>query len=226
MNKHCKAAQEFIADAEAPGDARQAFYRRAAEEIEKAIENDRLTHQQVAAQIGKHYTYVGKLLKALFVARTTNTEFRVDWGSGASGAKTILPKTLETQVKLAAELLAKPGVADEIVRSRTLASSNVHSAVTRENVEQRDLGKQRAERRLHEQAMPVGAYHGRIVGKLQEWTGELVAIGPDLVESCENAFLARSIASSLRDLALQCTRLADRIELDVDPDVVEGKAWT
>jgi ParB-like chromosome segregation protein Spo0J len=224
MNKHCQIAKTAIEVAETT-DAKMAAYKWAAEEIEKAIDQDGLTQRQVAEQIGKNQSYVQRLLKALMRTRITKSDFYVDWQSGSNrraDIATTVPKKLADQVKMAAELLARPHVADQIVRSRTSASSNVQQAVSKKNAEDRDAFMRMAERRRQHQAVPIRGYHARIIQKLQEWAGEIVAIEPDLVES-RDAFLAHGISVALRDLASQCARIADRIDQDTDA-AVEGKA--
>lgn len=223
MNKHCEIAKTAIEVAEST-DTKQAAYRWAAEEIEKAINDDGMTRAEIASEIGRTRRYVDTLIRSLERARSSNLPFHVDWQSGSNKRSDIVasvPRKFEDQVKVATELLAKPMVADRIVRSRTPASSAVQRAVSRKNAEDRDAFMQMAERRRNEQAVPIQGHHARIIQKLQDWAGEIVAIEPDLVES-RDGFLAHGISVALRDLANQCNRIADRI--DQDADVIERKA--
>jgi hypothetical protein len=191
-----------------------AAYRRAAEEIEQAINEDGLTQRQVAEQIGKSQVHVTRLLKALISARITRSDFHVDWNSGSnkrSEIATTVPRRLPDQVRMATELLARPGVAEAVIESRTAAASAVQVAVRRRDDEQRQQMVELGQRERARSAGPLSGMLARITLRLQSWAGELVAIEPDLIEA-RDAFAAHGVAVALRDLAKQCDRIADRID--------------
>lgn len=224
MNQHCKAAKDHIAVAES-GDSKMAAYRRAAEEIEQAINEDGLTHRQVAEQIGKSHVHVMRLLKALVSARTTGSEFVIDWESGSnkrSEIATTVPKRLSDQVRMATELLARPRVAEAVIRSKTPAANAVKRAVRTDDYDTTRRLMEMSRQGREQTTRPISGMLAQITLKLQTWAAELVAIEPDLVEA-RDTFTAHGVAVALRDLANQCNRIADRIDVGAiaEDDIIE-----
>jgi hypothetical protein len=225
MNQHCQNARDHLAVAES-GDSKTAAYRRAAEEIEKAILEDNLTHAQTAKQIGKSETYVRILLKALYQSRAADKEFVIDWSSGTNkrselALRPAIPARRDDKVELATQLLNDPIVAQRVLDSRTRASSNIHTAVTNRNTENRERLHAFRERQRQAGAVPISGLHTKIADTIGGWSNALMDIEDDLVES-RDQIGANIVATALRMHADTCTRLADRIQLDVDAAIESG----
>jgi hypothetical protein len=218
MNKHCQNAKKSITMAES-ADAKMALYRDAAEEIEKAINEDHLTRREVAAQIGRSHTYVNRLLGALERSRSTkNGQFVIDWRSGPSRQ---VPVRSEGRADLATELMSDPRIVQAVLSSRTPAASNVRKAVAAENAAQRSRSVEEAERKRQATAMPINALYPKIAEKIGDWSNALMEIEEDLVEA-RDQLGASIVITALRMHAETCLRLADRMQLDVG-DYIESR---
>src|SRR5215471_13181070 len=126
MNEHEKTIRTLLPIAEASGDSRQAAYRAIAEEIDVWMKEDStLTHAAIGKRFDKGEMWSNRLLKALHRARCEDIEFVVDWQSGPSPSSTVVPAKLSTQVEMAQQLLARPEVAEAVVRSQTPAGQTV-----------------------------------------------------------------------------------------------------
>jgi hypothetical protein len=217
LNAHCKAAKDHIDVAES-GDSKTAAYRRAAEEIEKAINEDDLTQRQVAEQIGKSQKYVDRLLRALRVARDSQSPFAVDWQSGSVTPR--IPTPSAKRAELATELMSDPVIAKAVADTRTSAASNMRKIVHAEDKERFAKAVEYGRRKRQVEAMPIPSLFTKIAETIGDWSNALMDIEEDLVEA-RDQFGGSIVITALRMHAATCSRLADRMELD-QPAVIES----
>jgi hypothetical protein len=219
MNEHEKRIRQLLPIAEA-GDSRQAAYRAIAEEIDAWMKEDStLTIRAIGQRFDKGHQWVRTLLDALVRARTTGSEFVIDWKSGKHAS---VPATERSQVKLATELLAQPGIAEAIVRARaTLAARAVRRAVSVVAYEEMQGMNAAAEQRRRDELLPISGHMARITGKLHDFTSELVQIKQDLIEADETP-ATRMVIIALRELGDVCHDIANAL----DPDLRQLSAPT
>lgn len=212
MNQHEQKIKTLIPIAEATGDSRRAAYQAIAEEIAAWMEEDStLTQAAVAQRIGKTQRWVSTLSKALIRARIEGGDFVLDWNSGKH---TEVPARQENRVKLAAELLAQPGIAEAVMRSQTPAAREMRRVVSVANYENAQGAATAREARRNDGMVPIDGHYARIAQKLGAWTDELVGIKEDLVEAPETIG-KRMVMIALRSLG----DVAHGIANEIDPDL-------
>jgi hypothetical protein len=219
--RHLEEATAFIAVAES-GDAKQAAYRRAAEEIEAAKQADSaLSNREIARRIGKGDVYVGRLLDALLRARSTG-EFSIDWQRGDRdqvGAQKVAREQPDAFVGAYRQAPAK--VQRQIAR-QIAAEPFIGQEVSRHNAQERKRQVEEANRRRNATAAPLPAYMARMVVKINEWAAGLASIENDL-EQLPDGRGREMVVDVLRELATQTQRCIDRLERPRRPDVIEGR---
>lgn len=94
MTDHLARAKDYIAKGE-------DYYRKAAEEIVAAIEKDpTLSHREIGEQLGKHHTWVGRLVQAYTSGAHAHHEpLAVDWHSGSNKRDEVARKVLANPVQ-------------------------------------------------------------------------------------------------------------------------------
>lgn len=215
MNAHEQKIKTLIPIAEAAGDSRQAAYRAIAEEIDAWMKEDgTMTQTAIAQRFGKGQQWVSSLLGALTRTRVEGVEFTIDWRSGSNKRSEIVPSKLDDQVKMASELLAKPAVAEAVMRSQTPAAREMRRVVAVSDYEQSQRAAIAREERRNDGAMPIEGNYARIAQKISSWADELVWIKEDLVDGPETMG-KRMVMLSLRSLG----DVAHGIANDIDPDL-------
>jgi len=238
VESHLAAATEFIAIAEA-ADSSSVAYRKAAEEIQAAMDEDAtLTQEKVAGRLGKTQRYVGRLLDALRRARLSG-EFRVDWGSGSNRRADVAAKTAterpeefaaafrqappEAKREIAERILADRAVVDDVLARPSKASRLVEQAVHLKDADERKRQAQRANVRAQDGAAPLPAYMASMVTKMNEWSLGLAGLVDDLDDLPEGRGRELVLAAA-RNLGEQAQRWVDRLERRPELEVIEGAA--
>jgi hypothetical protein len=154
--QHLAKAKDFLGK----GDE---FYRKAAEEIEAALEADRtLSQAEVSRQIGKGATYVSYLRSALSRARNTGEPFRVDWQSGSNRREDIVAKALrETPAEEVQSLVAELDPQRQIELAKALAGSDTAEKVTLHHMQKRDDDREKRRQEKLATMDPAVAQHER-----------------------------------------------------------------
>lgn len=215
--KHLEEAAAFIAVAES-GDAKQAAYRRAAEEIEAAKRADpELTNRQIAGRIGKHESWVGRLLHALACAGASG-DFRVDWQRGDRLASEAREKP---DAFVRAYQQAPPKVQRQIAK-QVAADPFVQQEVSRHNAQERKRQIEEASRKRDADAVPLPAYMARMVVKINEWSAGLAALVDDL-DQLPPGRSRDLVLESITELERQAHRWVERLERQPELTVIEGR---
>lgn len=226
---HLAAATSFIAIAEA-ADSSSVAYRKAAEEIDKAMKADpTLTQRAVAKDIGKSQQYVGVLLKALTSALVTGV-FDVDWRSGSNKRADLerrIPKRQEDKIAMASTLLADPEVAAKAVEKAlatpSKASRLIENTVAKKGAERRKKAMQAAQHQREDGALPLPAYMSSMVMKMTEFEVGMKALEDDLDDLPEGRG-RELVGEAARRLGDTAYRWADRLERrPVVLSVIEGR---
>ena len=221
--QHLASAAAFIAVAES-GDAKQAAYRRAAEEIEAAKQTDpTLSNVEIGRRLGKSYNYPKALLDALSRARAGD-EFRIDWGNAGRdrdevGANLVARDKPDRFV--AAYRQAPPDAQRQIAR-QIAADPFIEQEVTRHAAAERKRQTEHAARRRDSEAAPLPAYMSRMVVKINEWAAGLASIEPDL-DSLPEGRGRDMVLDVLRELVRQATRCIQRLSDEPADNVIEGR---
>jgi hypothetical protein len=222
--RHLEEATAFIAVAES-GDAKQAAYRRAAEEIEAAkLADPSLSNSEIARRIGKAYSYPARLLDALSRAREGG-EFRIDWqrkDRDQTGAEKVAREQPDAFVRALNQAPTKVQrqIARQIAAEPTPTRRFLEQELSRRNAEERKRQIQEASRQRDATAAPLPAYMSKMVVKINEWSAALASIEPDL-ESLPDGRGREMVLDALRELARQTDRCMAR--LAPADDVIEGR---
>jgi hypothetical protein len=227
--KHLEEAAAFIAVAES-GDAKLAAYRKAAEEIEAAKQDDpSLSNREIGRRLGKDPNYARRLLDALSRARDTG-EFQIDWqrkDREQVGAEKVAREQPEAFARAFAQASPKAQrqIARQIVAQPTPARRFIEQELSRQNAVERKRQIEEANRQRDATAAPLPAYMSRMVVKINEWAAGLASIEPDL-EALPEGRGREMVLDVLRELARQTQRCIDRLEprKKRSDDVIEGRA--
>jgi hypothetical protein len=190
------------------GDSRTTAYQQIADLIAEWMDKEQLTQVQVATRIGKSQATVRRLLNSRNDYYKTG-QFSVNWENPPR-----VSNKPEKRADLAKELMSDPKIVRAVLASRSKAASNVRKAVSAENAEQRARSLKAAERKRQVEAMAIPSLFTRIADTIGDWSNALMDIEGDLVEA-RDQFGAGIVVTALQMHADTCTRLADRMQLDV-----------
>lgn len=219
--KHLDEAAAFIAVAES-GDAKQAAYRRAAEEIAAAkVADPELSNREAARRIGKSDKYVAALLDALRSALRTG-EFHLEWQRGDRdrvGAEKIARE--QPEAFAAAYQQAPPKVQRQIAK-QIAADPFVQQEVSRRNAQERKRQIEEANARRDATAVPLPAYMARMVVKINEWAAGLASLVDEL-DQLPPGHGRELVLESVSELERQAHRWVERLDERPELTVIEGR---